>query len=69
MDEKQLKEVQDAYQAIIDRKDKEIERLKQENMLLMKSSLKRADELEQMRQVMIRLQKRNSKSDEERKNK
>ena len=60
MEDEQKEELQKAYQAIIVRKDKEIEKLKEENMLLMKTALKRADEMEQMREIVIKMRKKES---------
>ena len=61
MDDKEKQELVAAYKALIDRKDEEIKKLKQDNLLLMKSSLKRAEELEQMRDVLETLTKKQDK--------
>jgi len=50
--------MEETFQAVIKRKDEEIAKLKEQNMLLMKSSLKRAEELEKMRELAERLHKR-----------
>ena len=61
MQDKDKKELEKAYQALIERKDKEIDKLKKDNMLLMRSALKRAEELEKIKELVEMLRKRKAK--------
>ncbi len=61
VDKKRLEEIQEAYSAQLKRKDQEIEELKKENDLLMKTAMKQSDKAKQWEDIAKKVMREKKK--------